>query len=97
MIQSMNEDAIIFVLANPVPEISPDEAKEAGARIVGTGRSDFANVIPKAFDLQVGPRVAAAVAEAAVSSGIARRILTYHEELEQAINLINQKSKRDPI
>lgn len=41
----MNKDAIIFALANPVPEISPSEAKEAGARIVGTGRSDFPNQV----------------------------------------------------
>lgn len=45
MVASMNEDAILFALANPVPEIYPDEAKAAGARIVGTGRSDFPNQI----------------------------------------------------
>lgn len=45
MVKTMNKDAIIFAMANPVPEIYPDEAKEAGAKIVGTGRSDFANQI----------------------------------------------------
>lgn len=45
MVASMNEDAILFTMANPVPEIMPDLAKEAGARIVGTGRSDFPNQI----------------------------------------------------
>lgn len=45
MVKSMNKDAIVFAMANPVPEIYPDEAKEAGAKIVGTGRSDFANQI----------------------------------------------------
>lgn len=45
MVRSMNKDAIIFAMANPVPEIMPDAAKEAGARIVGTGRSDFPNQI----------------------------------------------------
>ncbi|WP_400243292.1 NADP-dependent malic enzyme [Niallia sp. JL1B1071] len=45
MVQTMNKDAIIFALANPVPEISPAEAKEAGAMIVGTGRSDFPNQV----------------------------------------------------
>ena len=45
MVASMNRDAIIFAMANPVPEIMPDEAKAAGARIVGTGRSDFPNQI----------------------------------------------------
>lgn len=45
MVSEMNKDAIIFAMANPDPEIMPDLAKEAGARIVGTGRSDFANQI----------------------------------------------------
>ena len=45
MIKTMNAEPIIFAMANPVPEIMPDEAKAAGARIVGTGRSDFPNQI----------------------------------------------------
>ncbi|MDO5392617.1 MAG: NADP-dependent malic enzyme [Eubacteriales bacterium] len=45
MVRTMNKDAIIFAMANPIPEILPDEAKAAGARIVGTGRSDFPNQI----------------------------------------------------
>jgi len=45
MVKSMAKDPIIFAMANPVPEIMPDEAKEAGAKVVGTGRSDFANQI----------------------------------------------------
>ncbi len=45
MIRSMNRDAIVFPMANPTPEIMPDLAKKAGARIVGTGRSDFPNQI----------------------------------------------------
>lgn len=45
MVRSMNADPIIFAMANPVPEIMPDIAKKAGARIVGTGRSDFPNQI----------------------------------------------------
>lgn len=45
MVASMNKDAIVFPMANPTPEIMPDEAKEAGARIVGTGRSDYPNQI----------------------------------------------------
>ena len=45
MIKTMNPDPIIFAMANPTPEIMPDEAKAAGARIVGTGRSDFPNQI----------------------------------------------------
>ena len=45
MIRSMNRDAIVFPMANPTPEIMPELAKEAGARVVGTGRSDFPNQI----------------------------------------------------
>ena len=45
MVASMNTDAILFAMANPVPEIMPDVAKAAGARIIGTGRSDFPNQI----------------------------------------------------
>ncbi len=45
MVASMNKDSILFAMANPVPEIMPDVAKAAGARVVGTGRSDFPNQI----------------------------------------------------
>ncbi len=45
MAASMNEDSILFAMANPIPEIMPDKAKAAGVRIVGTGRSDFPNQI----------------------------------------------------
>lgn len=120
MVASMNPDSIIFAMANPVPEIMPEEAKEAGAKVVGTGRSDFPNqvnnvlafpgifrgaldvrathinekmkvaaveaianliseaelnadyVIPAPFDPRVAPDVAAAVARAAMETGVAR-------------------------
>lgn len=120
MVASMNSDAIIFAMANPNPEIMPDLAKQAGAKVVGTGRSDFPNqvnnvlafpgifrgalevratqinekmqvaavdaiaglvqedelqedyVIPGPFDPRVAPAVAAAVAKAAMESGVAR-------------------------
>ena len=120
MVASMNEDAIIFAMANPDPEIMPDDAKAAGAKVVGTGRSDFPNqvnnvlafpgifrgaldvrathinekmkvaaveaiasliseselnadyVIPGPFDPRVAPEVAAAVAKAAMETGVAR-------------------------
>lgn len=120
MVQSMAKDPIIFAMANPVPEIMPELAKEAGAKVIGTGRSDMPNqvnnvsafpgifrgaldvratqineamkvaaayaiaglitdeernadyVIPKAFDPRVAPAVAAAVAKAAMDSGVAR-------------------------
>ena len=45
MVKTMNNDAIIFAMANPVPEIMPDVAKAAGAKVVGTGRSDFPNQV----------------------------------------------------
>lgn len=120
MVRAMAPSPIIFALANPEPEILPDEAREAGALVVATGRSDFPNqvnnslafpgvfrgaldakardineamkiaaaqaiadlvrprelspdfVIPEALDLRVPPAVAAAVARAAVETGIAR-------------------------
>ena len=45
MVSTMNKDAILFAMANPIPEIMPDEALEAGAAVVGTGRSDFPNQV----------------------------------------------------
>jgi malate dehydrogenase (oxaloacetate-decarboxylating) len=45
MVSSMNKDSILFAMANPTPEIMPDLAKEAGARVMGTGRSDFPNQV----------------------------------------------------
>lgn len=45
MVRTMERDAIVFAMANPIPEIMPDEAKAAGAKIIGTGRSDFPNQI----------------------------------------------------
>ncbi|MDX7989657.1 NAD-dependent malic enzyme, partial [Xenorhabdus sp. 12] len=45
MVRTMNDDAIIFAMANPVPEIMPELAKAAGAAVVGTGRSDFPNQV----------------------------------------------------
>jgi malate dehydrogenase (oxaloacetate-decarboxylating) len=120
MIESMNPDPIIFAMANPNPEIMPNLAREAGAMVIGTGRSDFPNqvnnvlafpgifrgaldvrathineemkiaavhaianlvnpmelnaeyVIPGPFDPRVAPNVAAAVATAAMETGVAR-------------------------
>ncbi|BCN29292.1 NAD(P)-dependent malic enzyme [Anaeromicropila herbilytica] len=45
MVRSMNRDSILFAMANPTPEIMPDEAKAAGAKVIGTGRSDFPNQV----------------------------------------------------
>lgn len=119
MVTSMNSDSILFAMANPTPEIFPDDAKSAGAKVIGTGRSDFPNqinnvlafpgifrgaldvrateineemkiaaahaiadsvsdeelnpnyIIPKAFNLDVQKRVAQAVKDAAIKSGVA--------------------------
>ena len=120
MVATMADKPIVFAMANPVPEIMPDEAKAGGAYIVGTGRSDFPNqinnvlafpgifrgaldvrasdindemkmaasyaiaslvsdeelapeyILPKAFDKRIAETVAAAVAQAAKASGVAR-------------------------
>lgn len=120
MVASMADGAVVFAMANPVPEIMPDKALAAGATVVGTGRSDFPNqinnvlafpgifrgaldvrasdinddmkmaasyaiaslvgedelsadyILPKAFDSRIAPCVAAAVADAARKSGVAR-------------------------
>lgn len=45
MVSTMNKDSILFAMANPIPEIMPDAAKEAGAKVIGTGRSDFPNQV----------------------------------------------------
>lgn len=130
MVQSMAKDPIVFAQANPVPEILPEDAKAAGAVVVGTGRSDYPNqvnnvlafpgifrgaidsgataiteemkvaaayaianivteeelnpdyVLPKAFDLRVGPAVAAAVAQAAMDSGVATRTVNPQDVAE---------------
>ena len=122
MIKSMNTDAIVFPMANPVPEITPEKAKAAGARVVGTGRSDFPNqinnvmafpgifrgaldvrasdineemqmaaslaiaslisdeelnedyIMPFAFDERIGKAVSEKVAQAAIKTGVARKI-----------------------
>lgn len=121
LVRSMAKDAIVFAMANPIPEIMPEDAIRAGAGVVATGRSDFPNqvnnclgfpgifrgaldvmastineemklaaaraladavpeaelrpdhIIPEAMNLHAPPRVAAAVAKAAMESGVARR------------------------
>ena len=84
MVASMNRNAILFAMANPVPEIMPDLAKTAGARVVGTGRSDFPNQINnvlafpgvfrgaldvRAKDISEGMKIAAARALAQLAEG----------------------------
>lgn len=131
MVKTMNKDAIILAMANPNPEILPDKAKAAGARVVCTGRSDFPNqvnnllafpgifrgaldvratdvneemkiaaayaiaslisdaeldeehVITNPFDERVAPTVAAAVAKAAIESGVAKKTDITPEQVAQ--------------
>ncbi|MGG3450761.1 NAD(P)-dependent malic enzyme [Domibacillus aminovorans] len=135
MIETMNKEPIIFAMANPTPEIMPEEAKKAGAKVIGTGRSDFPNqvnnvlafpgifrgaldarathinekmkqaaveaiaglieehelhsdyVIPSPFDARVAPAVAAAVAKAAMETGVARLKVDPEEVREKTIRL----------
>src|SRR3954464_9207992 len=139
MIRSMNADSIIFAMANPVPEIMPKEAKEAGALVVGTGRSDFPNqvnnvlafpgifrgaldvqakeineemklaavqaiaglivdeelhsdyVIPDPFDRRVAAHVAAAVATAAMETGVAQKLINPEKIKERLLALAEEK------
>ncbi len=138
MVQSMARDPIIFAMANPTPEIMPEDALAAGARVVGTGRSDYPNqvnnvlafpgvfrgaldtrasdineemkvaaaqaiaslvspaelgaeyVIPQTFDRRVAPAVAAAVAQAAIDTGVARMPIPPEEVAEHCRRLVEQ-------
>ncbi|AJO22266.1 malic enzyme-like NAD(P)-binding protein [Weizmannia coagulans] len=140
MVQSMKKDPIIFAMANPNPEIMPQDAKAAGAKVIGTGRSDFPNqvnnvlafpgifrgaldvrathinekmkqaavhaiaglidehelnadyVIPRPFDPRVAPAVAAAVAKAAMETGVAR-IQVSPEEIREKTKQLSEIGK----
>jgi malate dehydrogenase (oxaloacetate-decarboxylating) len=89
MIRSMNPDAIVFPMANPTPEIMPDEAKGAGARIVGTGRSDFPNQInnvlafPGIFRGALDSRASCINEEMKVATSYALASLIPEEELSE--------------
>ncbi|MGI6147391.1 MAG: NAD-dependent malic enzyme [Firmicutes bacterium] len=137
MVASMAKDAVVFAMANPVPEIMPDEAKAAGARVVATGRSDFPNqinnvlafpgvfrgaldarataineemklaavyaisdivtdeelseeyIIPGPFDARVAPAVAAAVARAAMETGVARVKVDPEQVAARTVELVD--------
>ncbi len=87
MVKSMAKDPIIFAMANPTPEIMPDEAKAAGARIVATGRSDFPNqinnvvVFPGIFRGALDARVSAITDEMKIAAAEALAALISEEEL----------------
>ncbi len=89
MVKSMNKDAVIFAMANPTPEIMPDEAKAAGARIVGTGRSDFPNQInnvlafPGIFRGALDVRAKAITEEMKIAASYALANLISDDELNE--------------
>ncbi len=89
MVASMNKDAILFAMANPVPEIMPDVAKAAGARIVGTGRSDFPNQInnviafPGIFKGALEGRATQITEEMKLAAATALATLVSDEELNE--------------
>ena len=89
MVASMATDAIVFPMANPTPEIMPDLAKKAGARIVGTGRSDFPNQInnvlafPGIFRGALDCRATCINEEMKVATSLALASLISDEELNE--------------
>ena len=89
MVASMNKDSIIFAMANPVPEIMPDAAKAAGARVVGTGRSDFPNQInnvvafPGIFKGALEGRATQITEEMKLAAALAIASLVPDEELNE--------------
>ena len=89
MVKSMNRDAIIFAMANPVPEIMPDVAKAAGAKVVGTGRSDFPNQVnnviafPGIFKGALEGRAKAITEDMKLAAAIALSGLVSEDELNE--------------
>ncbi|MDF2615048.1 MAG: malic protein NAD-binding protein [Clostridia bacterium] len=100
MVRSMNSDPIIFAMANPTPEIMPDDAKAAGAKVVGTGRSDFPNQInnvlafPGIFRGALDCRASVINEEMKVSTSYAIANLVSDEELNEDYILPNALDKR---
>ncbi len=100
MVASMAKDAIMFPMANPTPEIMPDLAKKAGARVVGTGRSDFPNQInnvlafPGIFRGALGCRASCINEEMEVATSYALASLIPEEELNEENIIIGALDKR---
>lgn len=89
MVASMNSDAILFAMANPTPEIMPDKAKKAGAKVVGTGRSDFPNQVnnvvafPGIFKGALEGRATQITEEMKLAAALALASLVPAEELDE--------------
>ena len=100
MIQSMNQDAIVFAMANPTPEIMPDLAKKAGARVVGTGRSDYPNQInnvlafPGIFKGALACRASCISEEMKVATSYALASLIQEDELNEENIIPNALDKK---
>ena len=95
MVASMNEKAIVFAMANPVPEIMPDLAKEAGALVVGTGRSDFPNqvnnvlVFPGIFKGSLMARATQITEDMKIAAALAIAGMVKDDELSE-VNILPQ-------
>ncbi len=95
MVQSMAKDAIVFPMANPIPEIMPDLAKKAGARIVGTGRSDYPNqinnvlVFPGIFRGALDVRAREITENMKIAAAEALASLIKEEELDEEHIIVN--------
>ena len=100
MVKSMNCDAIVFPMANPTPEIMPDLAKKAGARVVGTGRSDFPNQInnvlafPGIFRGALDCRASCINEEMKVATSYALASLIPDDEITEENIIVNALDKR---
>ena len=100
MIKTMAADPIVFAMANPTPEIMPDAAKAAGARVVGTGRSDFPNQInnvmafPGIFRGALDCRASCINEEMKVATSYALASLVREDELNEEYILPNALDKR---
>ncbi len=99
MVRTMSDDAIVFAMANPVPEIMPDEAKKGGARVVATGRSDFANqinnvlVFPGIFRGALDARAGAITEEMKVAAAKAIASVVKDDELAEDYIIPNSFNK----
>lgn len=100
MVSSMNKDSIIFAMSNPIPEIMPDKALKAGARIVATGRSDFPNqvnnllVFPGIFKGALEIRAKAITEEMKLAAAIGIASLVKEEELKEEYIIPDPLDKR---
>ena len=94
MANSMNSDSIIFAMANPIPEIFPYDAKEAGVKIIGTGRSDFPNQVNNVLDINDEMKISAAYA---IANSVDKNDLNFDFILPKAFDLNVQKAVAEAV